>query len=97
MSPANIALRAYCVAVGTAMIPVGQTVYGTGKVTQGAGQTISAVANGEYKNVEEAATKLVKVVDTIEPDPELAKKYDEKYQKFVKIYPTVKNLFSEIL
>ncbi len=40
--------------------------------------------------------RLVKVVDTVEPDPELAAKYEERYQKFRKIYPTVKGLFKEL-
>ena len=37
--------------------------------------------------------KVVKVVDTVEPEPELVAKYEERYQKFRKIYPTVKELF----
>ncbi|MDY3917729.1 MAG: xylulokinase [Candidatus Limivivens sp.] len=60
------------------------------------GAMLAAVACGEYANVEEAAAKIVEVVDTIEPDPELTAKYEEKYRKFAKIYPTVKDLFSEI-
>lgn len=57
------------------------------------GAILAAVGCGEYKNVEEAARKLVKVVDTIEPDEDLTEKYNEKYKKFTHIYPTVKNLF----
>ena len=38
--------------------------------------------------------KLVKVIDTVEPEEELVAKYEERYQKFRKIYPTVKELFS---
>lgn len=57
---------------------------------------LAAVANGEFASVEDAAAKLVKVVDTIEPDPEIAAKYDVQYHKFAKIYPTVKDLFTEI-
>lgn len=57
------------------------------------GAILAAVGCGEYKNVEEAARKLVKVVDTIEPDEDLTEKYNEKYKKFKHIYPTVKNLF----
>ena len=34
--------------------------------------------------------KLVKVVDTVEPDPELVAKYERKGIKFRRIYPTVK-------
>lgn len=54
---------------------------------------LAAVACNEYASVEEAAARIVKVVDTIEPTPELAKKYEEKYNKFKQVYPTVKGLF----
>ena len=60
------------------------------------GAMLAAVACGEYASVEEAAEKLVKVVDTVEPDPELVAKYNDRYAKFVKIYPTVKALFDEV-
>lgn len=60
------------------------------------GAMLAAVANGEFESVEEAAAKIVKIVDTIEPTPELAAKYEEKYWKFAKIYPTVKDLYKEI-
>jgi len=61
------------------------------------GAMLAAVACGVYDSVEDAAEKIVKVVDTVNPDPAIAAKYEEKYQKFAKIYPTVKNLFSEII
>ena len=54
---------------------------------------LAAVGCGEYASVQEAADKLVKVVKTIEPDPETAALYEEKYQKFRQIYPAVKGLF----
>lgn len=57
------------------------------------GAILAAVGCGEYASVEEAASKLVKVVDTVEPEPELAAKYEERYQKFRQIYPTVKGLY----
>lgn len=38
--------------------------------------------------------RLVKTVDTVEPEPELVAKYEERYQKFKKLYPTVKVLFT---
>ena len=57
---------------------------------------LAAVACGEYASVEEAAAKIVKVTGTVEPDPETASKYEEKYRKFAKIYPAVKELFPEI-
>ncbi len=60
------------------------------------GAMLAAVANGEFASVEDAAAKLVKVIDTVEPTPELVAKYEERYQKFRKIYPAVKALFPEI-
>lgn len=60
------------------------------------GAMLAAVACGEFNSVEDAAAKLVKVIDTVEPSEELVAKYEEKYQKFKKIYPTVKELFPQI-
>lgn len=61
------------------------------------GAMLAAVACGEYGSVEEIAGKLVKVVDTVEPTPELAEKYEARYQQFRKIYPACKELFNEII
>lgn len=60
------------------------------------GAMLAAVACGEYANVEEAAKKIVKVVDTIEPEPELAAKYEKKYQVFKEIYPQCKSIFQSL-
>ena len=57
------------------------------------GAMLAAVGCGEYPDVETIAEKLVKVVDTVEPEPELVAKYEERYQKFRTLYPTVKGLF----
>ena len=57
------------------------------------GAMLAAVGCGEYENVQAAAEKMIKVVDTIDPDMELVAKYEEKYQKFRQIYPAVKGLF----
>ena len=57
------------------------------------GAMLAAVGCGEYPDVETIAKKIVKVVDTIEPEPELIAKYEQRYQKFRTIYPTVKELF----
>ena len=61
------------------------------------GAMLAAVACGEYASVEEAAEKIVKIVDTVEPIPENAARYEKQYQKFRQIYPTVKGLFDVIL
>lgn len=57
------------------------------------GAMLAAVGCGAYPDVETICKKMVKVVDTVEPDPELVAKYEEKYQKFRKLYPTMKELF----
>ncbi len=60
------------------------------------GAILAAVGCGVYATVEEAAKKLVKVIDTVEPEPALVEKYEAKYQIFRNIYPQVKGLFQEL-
>ncbi len=57
------------------------------------GAILAAVAAGEYSNVEEAANKIVKMEGTIHPDPEIAKRYEEKYQRYRKLYPLLKEWY----
>lgn len=57
------------------------------------GAILAAVGCGEYESVEAACEKLVKVVNTIEPDPVLVEKYEARYQEFKRLYPAVKDLF----
>lgn len=54
---------------------------------------LAAVGCGTFESVERACEKLVKVIDTVEPDPVLVQKYEEKYQKFKQLYPIMKNWF----
>ena len=54
---------------------------------------LAAVGCGEYRDVEQAAERLIRVKETIDPLPELAAKYEEKYRQFKEIYPTVKKLY----
>ena len=60
------------------------------------GAMLAAVACGEYASVQAAADAIVKVVDTVEPDPALVALYEERYQQFKLVYPTVKELFPKI-
>lgn len=57
------------------------------------GAILATVACGEYASVQEAAGKLVRVTETISPDPKVVARYETQYQKFRTIYPTVKALF----
>jgi len=57
---------------------------------------LAAVACKEFESVEAATNQLVKVIDTIEPEQEVAKKYEIQYNKFIQIYPAVKDLFKQL-
>ncbi len=61
------------------------------------GAMLAAVACGAFDSVEAAAARIVKVVDTVEPDPELAAKYEERYQQFKQIYPALVPVFEKIV
>ena len=54
---------------------------------------LAMVACGEYKTVEDAAKAIVKVAKSEEPDAELVKKYESRYQQFKTIYPAMKEVF----
>ena len=60
------------------------------------GAMLAMVATGAYSSVHEVCAKLVHVVDTVHPDPELTARYEERYQQFRKIYPAMKSLFAEM-
>ena len=61
------------------------------------GAMLAAVACGEYGSVEEIAAKMVKVVDTVEPEPELVAKYEKRYAQFKEIYPACKPLYEVLV
>ena len=42
------------------------------------------------------APEVVKEGDTLEPDPELVQKYEERYAQFKEIYPICKPIFEII-
>ena len=58
---------------------------------------LAAVGCGEYENVEAATKAIIKIKEKIKPEEELVLKYEERYQKFKKIYPALKGIFKEIL
>ena len=60
------------------------------------GAMLAAVACGEYGSVEEIADKVVRIIDTVDPDPELVAKYEARYAQFREIYPACKPLFDII-
>ena len=60
------------------------------------GAMLAAVACGEYPDVKSACEKIVEITGCEEPDPELAAKYEKRYQQFRKIYPALKEVFPQI-
>ena len=58
---------------------------------------LADVGCGVYDNVETATKAIIKIKEKIKPEEELVLKYEERYQKFKKIYPALKGIFKEIL
>ena len=57
---------------------------------------LAAVGCGEYESVEKATKSIIKIKEKIKPEADLVVKYEEKYQKFKRIYPALKDVFKEI-
>ncbi len=60
------------------------------------GAILAAVACGQWKDVDSAVRELVAVKETVEPEPNIAALYNERYEQFRRIYPAVKELFPKI-
>jgi len=58
------------------------------------GAMLAAVGCGAFSSVEEAAEKLVKISEVVEPEADLVAKYQHKYELFKEIYPACKPLFA---
>ena len=60
------------------------------------GAMFAMVGCGEYKTVEDCAKALVSVTSSVESDPEIAARYEKKYQAFKEIYPALKPVFKKL-
>ncbi len=60
------------------------------------GAILAAVGCGEFPDVKSAADAIVRVTETIEPEPELAEKYEAAYSRFTKMYPALKDIFGTL-
>lgn len=58
---------------------------------------LAAAGCGIYSDVKEAAAAIVRVVDSVEPEAELAERYEEQYRKFRLIYPALREVFPQIM
>jgi len=57
---------------------------------------LAMVGAGEFESVKAATDKLVEIKETVLPDKELVALYADRYEKYRKIYPAVKDLYKEI-
>lgn len=60
------------------------------------GAILAAVACGAYPSVRAAAVSLVHVTDTVEPDPDVAARYEKKYQNYRSLYPALRDIFPRL-
>lgn len=55
---------------------------------------LSAVGDGAYENVEKACEAIIKPIEKIYPNEKEVQKYNEKYEKFKKLYPMLKEFYN---
>lgn len=72
----------------TLEVPVSEQGPGMG------GAMLAMVACGEYKSVADACKALCHTQSMVVPEEKLVAKYEEKYQKWRKIYPACKELYT---
>lgn len=60
------------------------------------GAMLAAVACGEYESIRHCAERMVEIVEVVKPDAEIAAKYEERYQKYRKLYPALKTVYQEL-
>ena len=53
---------------------------------------LGGVAAGVFADAHEAVSACVRVRDTLEPDPEWSRAYDEGYARFRSLYPALRRL-----
>ncbi|MDF2542640.1 MAG: hypothetical protein K0S47_2358 [Herbinix sp.] len=58
---------------------------------------LAAVGCGKYATVEEAAGKLIKVIQTTEQDAAVVELYNKKYDVFKQLYPTLKEMYNKMV
>lgn len=56
------------------------------------GAMLAAVGCGVFRDVAEAAEQIVRVKETLAPEPRIAARYEEKYQTFRRLYPALKGI-----
>jgi xylulokinase len=54
---------------------------------------LGAVGAGHFKDVAQGCQAMIKVTNTVKPNPEKKAYYDEKYQRFTKLYEALKDWY----
>lgn len=57
---------------------------------------LAMTACGEYKSAAECSKALTGIKAEVGPDPKTASRYEERYQRFKKLYPALKRAFKEV-
>ncbi len=57
---------------------------------------LAMVGDGAYMSLDECTDKFIKEKEIIYPDQEIATRYQRQYEKYKKLYPTMKELFQEL-
>ena len=58
--------------------------------------TLAMTACGDCKDLVEYARKTLRIKATVKPNPQTVALYEERYQKYKQIYPTLKELYKEL-
>ncbi len=58
---------------------------------------LAMVGCGEYPDVISACKALVRIKQTVQPDPALTARYEQRYRQFRQIYPACRELFPNLL
>ena len=71
-------------------LPIGRTAVEEGAAYGAA--LLGGVSSGVFASAQEAVDACVRVRDTVEPDPDWQRVYDESYGRFRSLYPAVKGV-----
>ena len=58
---------------------------------------LAMVACGQFASVRQASDALVRIKSTVEPDPALVARYNDRYNRFKKVYPACRELFPQLM
>lgn len=60
------------------------------------GALLAMTADGRFQSPEECAQAFSRIRESVEPIPEIAERYEKKYQTYRKMYPALKEIFRSL-